>query len=109
MPKQVPFEKTNDVLDFATKRPNERLDSIRNGLEVTEPPTCIRFARSLKCSQILKWSESEYVKQFGLKVQPDVQPLQLQARVLKAPTLKYGPGSKQQTIVRAGLSHIVAA
>ena len=34
MRKQVPPEKTKDVLDFATKKPQERLASIRNGLGV---------------------------------------------------------------------------
>ena len=34
MRKQVPPDKTNSVLEFATKRPNERLDSICNGLSV---------------------------------------------------------------------------
>lgn len=34
MRKQVPPEKTKDVLEFATKRPRDRLDSIRNGLAV---------------------------------------------------------------------------
>lgn len=35
MRKQVPPEKTKDVLEFATKKPAERLNSIRNGLAVT--------------------------------------------------------------------------
>lgn len=34
MRKQVPPEKTKDVLDFATKKPEDRLASIRNGLSV---------------------------------------------------------------------------
>jgi eukaryotic translation initiation factor 2C len=34
MRKQVPPEKTKDVLEFATKRPDDRLASIRNGLSV---------------------------------------------------------------------------
>lgn len=34
MRKQVPPDKTNSVLEFATKRPNERLESICNGLSV---------------------------------------------------------------------------
>ena len=37
MRKQVPPEKTKDVLEFATKRPVERLQSIRNGLGVRDP------------------------------------------------------------------------
>lgn len=34
MRKQVPPEKTKDVLDFATKKPDDRLASIRAGLSV---------------------------------------------------------------------------
>lgn len=34
MRKQVPPEKTKDVLEFATKRPEHRLASITNGLSV---------------------------------------------------------------------------
>lgn len=32
--KAVPPEKTKDVLEFATKKPSDRLKSIINGLEV---------------------------------------------------------------------------
>jgi hypothetical protein len=35
MRKQVPPEKTKDVLEFATKRPQDRLNSIKNGLSVS--------------------------------------------------------------------------
>lgn len=35
MRKQVPPEKTKDVLDFATKKPQDRLQSIKNGLAVS--------------------------------------------------------------------------
>ncbi|KAG6837428.1 hypothetical protein H0H93_009522 [Arthromyces matolae] len=80
MRKQVPPEKTKDVLDFATKRPGDRLKSIVNGLGV------------------LAYGQSEYVRQFGMCVDTS-GPLKVQARVLRPPTLKYGPGSKQATIV----------
>lgn len=36
MRKQIPPEKTKDVLEFATKRPRERLESIKNGLTVRQ-------------------------------------------------------------------------
>ncbi|CCL99782.1 uncharacterized protein FIBRA_01804 [Fibroporia radiculosa] len=80
MRKQVPPEKTKAVLDFATKEPRERLRSIVNGLGV------------------LAYGQSEYVRQFGIFVAPDVRPLSIQARVLQPPTLKYGAGSRQPTI-----------
>ena len=50
MRKQVPPEKTKDVLEFATKRPGARLDSIRNGLDVTGSTLSIRFPRFLTYS-----------------------------------------------------------
>lgn len=81
MRKQVPPEKTKDVLEFATKKPAERLRSIKNGLSV------------------LSYGQSEYVRQFGMHVDADVAPLSVNARVLPAPTLKYGPGSKHASIV----------
>ncbi|KAI0638149.1 argonaute-like protein [Trametes polyzona] len=80
MRKQVPPEKTKDVLDFATKKPFDRLNSIKAGLGV------------------LAYGQSEYVRQFGLVVQPNAAPLSLQARVLEPPVLQYGKGSRQMTI-----------
>lgn len=35
--KQIPIEKTKAVVDFATKKPSERLQSIMNGLKVRYP------------------------------------------------------------------------
>ncbi|KAJ7879560.1 argonaute-like protein [Mycena olivaceomarginata] len=69
MRKQIPPEKTKAVLDFATKKPLKRLESIRNGLSV------------------LAYGQSDYPG-----------PLTVHARVLKPPTLKYGPGSRSLTI-----------
>ncbi|KAF7351067.1 Argonaute-like protein [Mycena sanguinolenta] len=80
MRKQVPPEKTKDVLDFATKKPLDRLQSIKNGINV------------------LDYGQSEYVRQFGMNVNCAMGPLKVQARVLKPPVLKYGPGSRQPTI-----------
>ncbi|KAJ7135279.1 argonaute-like protein, partial [Mycena crocata] len=80
MRKQVPPEKTKDLLDFATKKPADRLRSIVNGLGV------------------LAYGQSEYVRQFGMTVDHAAGPLTVQARVLKPPMLKYGAGSRQMTI-----------
>ncbi|KAF8812506.1 argonaute-like protein [Phlegmacium glaucopus] len=80
MRRQIPPERTKDVLDFATKRPRDRLESIKAGLAV------------------LAYGQSEYVRQFGMHVDTS-GPLKVQARVLKPPTLRYGPTSKQPTIV----------
>jgi len=84
MRKQVPSTKTKDVLDFAMKRPNERLKIIRDGL------------------QMLNYWQSEYMHDFGMRV--DENPLTLNARVLVPPTLRYGAGSKRPTIVSVCLS-----
>ncbi|KAJ7481095.1 argonaute-like protein [Mycena galericulata] len=79
MRKQMPPEKTKDVLDFATKKPADRLQSIVNGLGV------------------LAYGQSDYVRQFGMAVET-TDPLSIRARVLTPPTLKYGAGSRDPTI-----------
>ncbi|VDB94227.1 unnamed protein product [Peniophora sp. CBMAI 1063] len=76
--KQLPSTKTKDVLDFSTRRPADRLASIGRGLSV------------------LAHGESEYVRQFGITVNRTLH--SFNARVLDAPTLRYGPNSKQPTI-----------
>ena len=96
MRKQVPPDKTNFVLDFATKRPTERLGSICNGLSVR--PWCAHSAALLTIhSKVLDYGQSEYVRQFGMTVAD--QPLRTQARVINAPTLKYHQSSKQPSAV----------
>ncbi|KAJ7932840.1 ribonuclease H-like domain-containing protein [Mycena leptocephala] len=75
--KEIGIPEHRDVLkaahlDFATKRPKERLESICKGL------------------QVLAYGQSEYVRKFGLTVDPTL--VSTQVRVLRAPTLKYGPG-----------------
>jgi eukaryotic translation initiation factor 2C len=81
MRRQVPPEMTKLVLDFATKKPQERLASIKAGIDV------------------LAYGQSDYVRQFGMHVDT-TNPLTVDARVLMPPTLRYGPGSRQPTIVR---------
>ncbi|KAI0347251.1 argonaute-like protein [Trametopsis cervina] len=79
MRKQVPPERTKDVLAFATKKPAARLAAIKSGLGV------------------LQYGQSEYVRQFGLNVHQDA--VAIKARILPAPTLKYGAGSKSLTVM----------
>jgi eukaryotic translation initiation factor 2C len=96
MRKQVPSDKTNSVLKFATKRPNERLESICDGLSVR--PWCVHFLTLLTIhSKVLGYGQSEYVRQFGMTVAN--QPLRTQARLINAPTLKYHQSSKQPSAV----------
>jgi eukaryotic translation initiation factor 2C len=98
MRRQIPPELVKQVLDFATKRPPERLQSIRNGLEVGRSTVYAHYRSSSKSYQVLAYGQSEYVRQFGMNVTP--QALNIDARVLPAPTLRYGVGSRQPTIVR---------
>ncbi|EIM88070.1 argonaute-like protein [Stereum hirsutum FP-91666 SS1] len=76
--KQIPASKTKSVLEFATQRPQQRLQSISNGLGV------------------LAYGQSEYVRQFGMTVTPQIE--SIKARVLQPPRLKYGEKSKQPLI-----------
>lgn len=80
MRKQVPANKTDEVVKFATQRPERRLQSIRDGLGV------------------LAYGQSEYVRSFGLNVDAAQGLVKLNARVLNPPTLQYGQGSRQQRI-----------
>ncbi|GJE84216.1 argonaute-like protein [Phanerochaete sordida] len=80
MRKQVPSESRPAVLAFATKKPQDRLASIQAGLGV------------------LAYGQSDYVRQFGLHVDGTHGALQVNARILKAPTLQYGRGSRQANI-----------
>ena len=43
MRRQVPPEKTRDVLEFATKKPSDRLESIRRGLQASTFIICATF------------------------------------------------------------------
>ncbi|KAF5344152.1 hypothetical protein D9758_008884 [Tetrapyrgos nigripes] len=78
MRKQVPADKTKEVLDFATKKPVDRLASIRRGQE------------------ILAYGQSVYVREFGMNVERDN--VTIQARILNSPKLKYGNKSRQPTV-----------
>ncbi len=96
MRKQVPSHLTKDVLTFATKRPSDRRESIKLGLEVL--PIFNTFIFDPIWFQVLAYGQSEYVKSFGMKVNSAEGLLKIQARVLTPPTLKYGRGSKQATV-----------
>ncbi|KAJ7651075.1 hypothetical protein FB45DRAFT_711015, partial [Roridomyces roridus] len=80
MRKQVSAEKTKDVLDFATKKLADRFNSIVAGIHV------------------LAYGQSEYVRKFGMHADHTAGPLNVQARILTPPMLKYGARSRQLTI-----------
>ena len=97
MRKQVPPDKTNSVLEFATMYPLDRLARICNGLSV--PPRCLHSVTLLIIHpKVLDYGQSEYVRQFGMTVADE--PLRIQARVINAPTLKYHQSSQQSSVVR---------
>ncbi|PCH42610.1 argonaute-like protein [Wolfiporia cocos MD-104 SS10] len=79
--KQIPPERSYDLLQFAKQKPSDRIASITAGLEV------------------LAYGQSEYTRQFGLHVAPGARPLSVPARILPPPTLKCGVGSRQSEIV----------
>ncbi|KAL5508298.1 hypothetical protein ACEPAH_5917 [Sanghuangporus vaninii] len=79
MRKQVPPQYIKDVLTFATRSPTDRLKSIKSGLNV------------------LSYGQSDYVRQFGMHLQSD-SPMQTRARVLPAPTLRYGDKGRKKSV-----------
>ncbi|KAF8165769.1 argonaute-like protein [Crassisporium funariophilum] len=78
MRKQIPADKTTDVVEFSKMAPDQRFASIKEGL------------------QVLSYSQSEYIREFGMNVTPD--PILTKSRVLPPPTLRYGVGSSELTI-----------
>ncbi|KAH9483501.1 Protein argonaute-2 [Psilocybe cubensis] len=74
MRKQVPADKVNDVLEFSTMRPQERLEQIKKGI------------------RDLQYGQSDYVRDFGMEINPN--PMKVQMRVIDPPKLRYGPGSQ---------------
>ncbi|KAK7444785.1 hypothetical protein VKT23_015102 [Stygiomarasmius scandens] len=78
--KQIPPELTKAMVDFSRKRPAERMDSIRQGV------------------QLLAYGQSEYIRNFGLNVHSNGGFPEVDARVIRPPKLRYGPGSKQLNV-----------
>ena len=61
-------------------------------------PLCWAMACLLIMShQVLQYGQSQYVRQFGMNVSNTL--VELEARVIKAPMLKYNPTSKQPNVV----------
>ena len=48
--------------------------------------------------QVLEYGQSEYIRQFGMTID-DNELLGIDARVIKAPRLKYNPASRQPNVV----------
>ncbi|KAK0210004.1 argonaute-like protein [Desarmillaria ectypa] len=52
--------------------------------------------------QVLAYGRSSDVRDFGLDIKTGSLPMEIPARMLNAPELKYGPGSKQPTVRSRG-------
>jgi len=81
MKKQMPSDKTKDMVAFSTQKPHERFRSIMAG------------------AQLLQYGQSTYIRDFGMSINTAGGPLQFQGRVLPTPQLQYGRGSKEPTVV----------
>jgi len=76
--KQMSQDNIRSIVEFSTMVPREREACIGRGLNV------------------LRYGQSDYVRQFGMSISENL--VELDARVIKALTLKYNPESKQPTI-----------
>lgn len=85
MRKQIPADKTADMVDFSKMAPRDRLASIMGGFK------------------ILEHGQSDYIRQFGMNITP--VPLKLNARILSPPSLLYGGTGRERTIVNIILSN----
>lgn len=104
--KAIPQDVQSKFLDFASKSPEKRLASIKEGIEVgcfliLPHLTHLQFALM---PQILEYGQSEYIRQFGMSIDTLSPSISIDARILTPPVLKYGSGSRQLTIV--SLSYI---
>lgn len=74
-------------LDFSTTDVAlNSLSSIKNAIDVFE------------------YGSSEYLRSFGMQVNTAAGALSVPARILEPPSLKYGRGSRQPTVVRGTIS-----
>jgi len=91
MKKQLPSDKTKDMVAFSTQKPFERFRSITAG------------------AQLLQYGQSSYIRDFGMTINTADGLLQFQGRILPTPQLQYGRGSKELTVVRFFLSCMLPA
>lgn len=91
MKKQLPSDKTKDMVAFSTQKPFERFRSITAG------------------AQLLQYGQSSYIRDFGMTINTADGLLQFQGRILPTPQLQYGRGSKELTVVCFFLSYMLPA
>lgn len=85
MRKQLPSDKTSKMVSFSTLKPPQRFQLIENG------------------ARDLQYGQSEYIRSFGLNINPTL--MSLKGRILPTPKLQYGPGSKEPVVVSTTLSN----
>ncbi|KAF9357352.1 Eukaryotic translation initiation factor 2C [Mortierella sp. NVP85] len=73
-PKKLDERQTADMIKFTCQPPHVRANIIKQGL------------------QILSYDNNEYLKDFGIKVSPEM--VTIKGRVLPAPTVQYHPSSR---------------
>ncbi|KAF9472086.1 argonaute-like protein [Pholiota conissans] len=74
----IPPAQVASVLEFATKKPRERLEAIKAGM------------------QQLQFQTSDYISQFGMSI--DLRPLKVTARVMDPPNVKYSGTGRQASV-----------
>jgi hypothetical protein len=57
----------------------------------------------IMCYQVLKYGESQYLRELGMHVPAPTQLVELDGRIITPPTLKYNEQSRQPNIVRLSL------
>lgn len=97
MQKQVPPDQADAFLDFAIKRPSDRLGSIVNGMSVCFSSAFLTYPLTFH-PKVLDHGQSEYVREFGMTVAEE--PIRIPARVMNSPTLRYHQSSRQPNVVR---------
>jgi eukaryotic translation initiation factor 2C len=56
-----------------------------------------RLALLIMCHQVLQYGQSEYVRQFGMSISDNL--VNVDARIIEPPRLKYNPASRQANVV----------
>ncbi|KAF9048207.1 argonaute-like protein [Hymenopellis radicata] len=89
--KEIPPDAVAKVVEFATKKPGDRFNAIKNA------------------THVFGYGVSDYVREFGLNVNTDGLPMSIAGRVLSVPKLQYGKQKgTDHEVVRRPLSVITS-
>ncbi|KAF8920790.1 Piwi domain-containing protein, partial [Mucidula mucida] len=82
--KEIPPDAVAKVVEFATKKPGDRFNAIKNA------------------THVFGYGVSDYVREFGLNVNTDALPMGINGRVLPVPKLQYGKqkGTNHETPIK---------